>query len=81
MLFRSANKFIYAPAVDGEFTDDGPFENPALNKFVVSLALSLLNVFSSRFLQHLLGGMCVVFIFAVSRLCYSRWYRANNKTF
>jgi len=76
-----ANKFIYAPLVDGEFTDDGPFENPTLNKFVVGLALYLLNIFSSRFLQLVLGGLCVVFIVGVTRLCYTRWYRANNKTF
>ena len=71
--------FVYTPRNSG--TDDGPFENPALNKFVVGLALYLLNVFSSRLLQLLLGGICVVVVLGVTRFCFLRWRRATNKTF
>ena len=73
------HNYVYTPK--NSATDDGPFENPTLNRFVVNLALYLLNVFSSRPLQLLLGGLCVVSILGVSRLCFLRWRRATNKTF
>ncbi len=74
-----AHNFVYTPK--NSATDDGPFENPTLNRFVVNLALYLLNVFNSRPLQLLLGGMCVVTTLGVSRVCFLRWRRATNKTF
>jgi hypothetical protein len=61
--------------------DDGPFENPRLNRLVVGLALTLLHVFSSRLLQLGLGVVCTVLLIGLIRLCYVRWKRTSTKTF
>lgn len=75
-----ASDYVYRVGTE-HATDDGPFENAALNKFVVNLALSLLAVFSSRILQLGLGFITVLLILGVFRLCYSRWRRTSTKTF
>lgn len=75
----AASNYVYKVASD-HANDDGPFENPTLNKFVVNLALSLLGVFSSRILQLGLGFITVVLILGVFRLCYTRWKRTSTKT-
>lgn len=76
---KSSN-YLYKATTDHS-TDDGPFENPALNKIVVKLALTLLAVFSSRVLQLGLGFITVVLIIGLFRLCYTRWKRVSTKTY
>ena len=73
--------YAFTPHRASEGEDDGPFENPTLNKFVVNLALYLLYFFSSRMLQLGLGFASVVIILALFRLCYVRWRRTSTKTF
>ena len=76
-----AMNYAFTPHRASEGEDDGPFENPTLNKFVVNLALYLLYFFSSRMLQLGLGFASVVIILALFRLCYVRWRRTSTKTF